>query len=163
MNETDRDVKEDARVGYRAALDLLNAGASQTWMRFNAMLVANSIIVAILGQLLKENDIIPLPYYALLLLPGAGLVLCIAWGAAISRGMQYQDRYVSSAREIEEKHLAPTVTIMVDGQRLQMKGLARVRTRIAMWMVVWPFVILHLAGAMLVWYRLSEWGLSAQK
>ena len=149
---TDTSVKDDARAGYKAAIDLLNAEASQTWMRFNAMLVANSIVVAVFGQLLARTENLSLPWGVFLVLPLAGLVLCFAWLASIDRGIHYQDHYLMAAKAIEGRYLAPVVTVLVEGGGVQMKGFGKVRTRTAARGVVWLFMILDLCGVAWVWY-----------
>jgi hypothetical protein len=155
MTDADHDLKEDARTGYRSALDLLVNETRDLWLRFNAMLVANSVIVAIVGQLLQKDKLVglQLPWWVFFILPVVGLMLCFAWAAAISRGFQYHDYYITEARRIEEEHFAPAVRVLAKGHRLQMKGLGWFRTRTTMRLTVGAFVVLHLCGIALVYFR----------
>ncbi|MFU8766844.1 MAG: hypothetical protein ACNA7I_04150 [Candidatus Methanoperedens sp.] len=85
MNGDQNHIKEEenARVGYQVAVDLLIAEEEGIWSRFNVMLVANSIIIAIIG-LAPTNQ--PTPPIFDSYLPFVGLVLCIWWFVLINRG-----------------------------------------------------------------------------
>jgi len=123
-------------------------------MRFSAMPVANSIILAVVGQLLRKDALVNLPWWSFFLLPVAGPALCHCWAAAVSRGIQYQDYYMASARKIEKDQLMPMV--LNDGQQIRWKGVGRVRTRNTMRIVVALFAILHLAGVVLILLKRSK-------
>jgi hypothetical protein len=148
----------DVALSYKATVDLLIASGAQNWARFNAMLVANSILLAIVGQIViqrKQPALLPWYWAGLLpaLLPVAGLVLCVAWFAAVSRGAQYQEFYMGVAHEIEEASLSPRLRVLLRGRRYAdncMQGVGKLSARHAMEVVIWVFVALHLGLLVLV-------------
>ena len=93
-------MKENVRVGYQAAIELWIYEGQNNWQRFNAMLVANSILIATIGLSLRDRD--PLVIIA----AGAsfiGIMLCLMWITLTSRGADYHEYWVKSARELEVK------------------------------------------------------------
>ncbi len=98
---------EDARVGYQAAVQLWTYEGEQNWARFNVMLVANSIIIAVLGLVITGAQ--P-SLSASVVLSIVGLILCLTWFLITKRGFDYQKYYVLSARELEEHFLSKVVT-----------------------------------------------------
>ena len=130
---------EDARIGYQAAVDLWTYEGEQNWARFNVMLVANSIIIAVLGLSVTGPNGSP---SISIVLSIVGLILCISWFIITKRGFDYQTYYVLSARELEERFLSDIVittsrggtfadgcpiSIQIDGKpkRLQMSWWSR--------------------------------------
>jgi len=81
------DLEENARIGYQAAVDLWIAEGEQIWARFNAMLVVNSIIVAVIGFALGGQRMLPVITVSL---PIAGLVVCAVWYVLMKRDFEYQ-------------------------------------------------------------------------
>lgn len=115
MNGDQNRIKEEenARVGYQVAVDLLIAEGEGIWSRFNVMMVANSIIIAIIG-LAPTNQ--PTPAIFDNYLPFVGLVLCIWWFVLINRGYSYRDYFIQTARELEEQYLANSVRTLSRGE-----------------------------------------------
>ena len=72
------------------------------------MLVANSIVIAAIALALTSKS--PLTVFTKIL-PIAGVILCIFWFLLMKRESKYADYYIKSARELEEKYLAPVVTV----------------------------------------------------
>jgi len=79
---------------------------------FNAMIVANSIVVAGATFVLTSQTSL-----ALLkgLLPIIGLLLCITWFLLVKRAHEYSIYYTLSAREIEELYLSENVRTLSRG------------------------------------------------
>jgi amino acid permease len=98
--------EEVARIGYEAALGLWTYQGTLNWNRFNVMLVANSIILAVVGISFTSQH--PLPVFTILL-PILGLVLCVAWFFLTVRGYDFQTYWALSARELEERYFANTI------------------------------------------------------
>lgn len=70
------------------------------------MLVANSIILAIIGLVVtSEHARLSISFVMSIV----GLILCAAWFLITKRGFDYQDYYVKSARELEERFLGQVV------------------------------------------------------
>jgi hypothetical protein len=159
-NDDARTVREDARVAYKAAIDLWITSSNQLWARFNVMLFANSILLAITVQFAVENKLaLPGLWYLLYLpLPVLGIALCCMWFAVISRGLQYQNYYVKAARDLEKAHLSPTVTVVSMGERAGacMKGFGRLPAHRAARYVVFLVMFLHGVVACWIVYRFTR-------
>lgn len=69
--------QENARVGYQVAVNLWGTIVETSWSRFNAMVVANSIIIGILGLILS-NEKINL-YVFVIVVSLIGFILCVLW------------------------------------------------------------------------------------
>jgi hypothetical protein len=96
---------EDIRIGYQVAVNFATFHAENVWSIFNAMLVANTIVVAG-GSLVASAEV---------LLPVVGLALCIAWFLLINRAHAKAVYYTLSARELEERFLSHRIRIISRG------------------------------------------------
>jgi hypothetical protein len=103
---------EDARIGYQIAINLWSSEGEENWARFNVMLVANSVIIAVIGLTITNQPPIPSISIGMSVV---GLILCITWFLIMRRGFDYQNYYVMSARELEERFLAPVVKTVSRG------------------------------------------------
>jgi hypothetical protein len=110
----DKDDQEKAEVGYQAAINLWGILVQTSWSRFNAMLVANSIIVGIIGLALTNEE--TTLYKVIIIFPFIGIVLCILWFLLMWRDSKDQNYYVRSARELEFKYLSPVQTVWRGGK-----------------------------------------------
>ncbi len=163
---------ENARVGYQVAALLWTYEGSLLWAKFNAMLLANSVLLGSIGVALTASR--PLPLIGLLI-SALGVVLCLAWWAMTSKGVAYHNYWVHSARELEERYLGDSVSTVSrggffsDGKPVvircqtkrshhRMKGAVRRAnlTRICN-VIICIFVIIYLvAGAMSAKMQMSE-------
>jgi hypothetical protein len=91
------------------------------------MLVANSIVIAVLGSLfttLIKNDLSTSVQFVILaamfLLVVYGLIFCLFWIVSVERTSKLEKYYVLSARELEEKYLGNVKTLERGG--LLVKG-----------------------------------------
>ena len=107
--------EQSALVGYQTAITLWTYEGSQNWARFNVMLVANSIVMAVLGLTLTSGQSL---LVATLILSVVGMVVCAAWFLMTKRGFDTQKYYTRAAREIEETYLAGTITTVSRGAAL---------------------------------------------
>ena len=100
---------ENIRIGYQTAIEMWAHCGDEAWSRFNVMLVAHSILIAIAGSaLLRDSPLI----YLTFILSAAGLFLSILWGIMMERAFAYQNYFLLSARDIEENgSMAPIETI----------------------------------------------------
>ena len=109
-----RERMENARVGYQVAANLTASEVQMIWARYNAMLLANSIVLAVIAQFLiaaiKESSI------ALVIIPSfmslVGIVLCIFWLCMTERKTKISMFYRFSARKLEEKCLGDNVNMI---------------------------------------------------
>src|SRR2546421_1733593 len=111
-NEADMIRRENARTGYQVAINLWSCECQANWSRSNVMLVANSILIAVLSLALINQRPLPLLVLYLSLL---GLVLCATWFLLTKRGFNYLTYWVMSARELEELYLADPVKTLSRG------------------------------------------------
>ena len=95
------DELENARWGYQAAISVVISHQDTFWSIFNAMLVANSIVIAGIGF----AGLGPFK----ILLPMIGGILCILWLLVSKRHREYVTYYLFSAREIEERYFLDSV------------------------------------------------------
>jgi hypothetical protein len=97
---------ENARWGYQVAVDLWISQTNLNWDRFGTMLVANSILLALVGPSFAAQHPVPPSTVAL---STVGLFLCVAWFLLTVRGYDYHRYWSRSARELEEGFLADPV------------------------------------------------------
>ena len=94
---------------YNAAISLWRLASEQIYSRFGAMLIGNSIIVAILGGLVFKSEL-EIPQLSLVL-PFLGIGLCILWFLFIWRGLQVEDRYRKIAETLESRAIPDDVKV----------------------------------------------------
>lgn len=104
--------REDARVAYSAAISLWAYEGESAWSRFNAMLVANSILLAFIGLLYDTDN---QPKTLMTGIAGFGILLCAVWWVLSVRAFAYQNYWVLSARELEERYMSPVVRTAARG------------------------------------------------
>jgi hypothetical protein len=103
---------ENARIGYQVAVGLWIYEGDENWARFNVMLVANSIILGVIGLVVTSAQ----PKLSIsFLMSIVGLILCVSWSLITKRGFDYQNYYVKSARELEERFLAQVLKTVSRG------------------------------------------------
>jgi len=107
-----QDKKEDARIDYQVATTLWTYEGQLVWSKFNAMLVANSIVLAVIG--LGISSQLELPIFTIGM-PIAGLFFCAMWFLVTKRGFDNYVYWIRSARELEERHLTDIVETVSRG------------------------------------------------
>jgi len=167
---------ENARVGYQVATSLWNSRAGEFWSQFNAMLTANSIVLAAAtaatvarmsepattaGAANAQESILSLLSIGV---PVVGLALCALWCALHERAVGYNTYWARSARRLEEQFLKDPITTLSWGKRfghgeeikdfgdpedLQMNLIGRIRVKYAVRSVIIVFAAMYLA--ILVW------------
>jgi len=101
-----------ATNAYRAAIELRKLGSDQVHSRLTAMLTSNTIIIAVSGLAIANQDKIPAQLIAALI--GGGLVLCIVWGFFVFSGLQIENYYRLKIEEFEPLAIP-------DGQQLSIR------------------------------------------
>jgi len=118
-----QDNKKNAQIGYQVATTLWTYEGQLVWSKFNAMLVANSIILAVIGLAISSQDKL------LIFLMGmsiAGLIFCVLWFLIIKRGFDNYIYWILSVRELEEQHLTDIIKTVsrggnfADGKKIQL-------------------------------------------
>jgi hypothetical protein len=126
--EPKSEADEATRIGYEIAVNLWTYEGGLCWSQFNAMLVANSIVVAVLGfAAASQKSLLIISYGG----PFLGMALCALWIVLVARGFSVMKYWIWSARELEGKlpldvvktvsrgaifAMGRPVTFMFDGQ-----------------------------------------------
>ena len=105
---------EDVRVAYQAAVDLSIANAQGVWEIYNAMLLANTILITASTLVLTTDADIK---YLSPVLSVVGAFIVASWFLLVRRARRYADYFVLSARELEELYLHPHVDLLSRGGR----------------------------------------------
>ncbi len=94
---------QKAMLGYETAIQLWAAEIQNRMSHYNAMLVANSLILAAVGFSYQTTGF----YQPIkLLLVALGIVLCIIWYLSEKRAIEKAVFWLYSAKEIEEKYFS---------------------------------------------------------
>jgi len=88
---------ENIRTEYQVAVNLWGNIVNSSWSRFNAMLVANSVIITAIGVLLTNGHF----RFIILSLSAIGFALTISWQSMMDRDAKFRDVYTLSARRLE--------------------------------------------------------------
>jgi hypothetical protein len=107
---------ENARVGYQAAINLWTYQGREIWARFNVMLVANSILIGVIGLDITNHPTPTLSIFSWIL-SFFGIFICLAWILLMKRSNDYQNYYVHKAFELEG--LLNKVNIVFEGKTFQ--------------------------------------------
>lgn len=103
---------QNARIGYHIATNLSNTEVQMLWSKFNALLVANSIILYTADKM-KDNTTL-----FSRIIPLFGIILCILWFALLKRSWHQHTYFIKAAREIEETFLSDSVTTLSRGDKV---------------------------------------------
>jgi hypothetical protein len=110
---------ENARVGYQVAASLWIYEGGLIWSKFNALLVANSIILTAIGLAMSAPaGVRILPDVFSISMPILGIILCVFWWGITRRSFLYHRCWVLSAREAEELFLKNAVRTATRGGAL---------------------------------------------
>ncbi len=101
---------EKARLGYQVAIELVGVVSQEIYSRFSAMLIANSIIIAIIGWAFTSER--SLPPFLLLFLPVIGFVLCSLWFLFVNHGVYWQNSFRKEAVRLEKKYFSDTFKLI---------------------------------------------------
>lgn len=88
---------EDVRIGYQVAVDLARSNIEYVWSIFNALIVANSIVIAAISLLMMSQLQLAIVRYSL---PIIGLTLCTIWWFIVKHARERAVYYTLSAREL---------------------------------------------------------------
>lgn len=101
---------EIAKLGYQTANNFVSLVSQEIYSRFNSMLTANSILVAVIGWTFASK--VDLPKFLAILLPTLGLVLCLAWFLFVGHGVYWQSVFREHAAKIEAKYFSGVFEIL---------------------------------------------------
>ena len=103
---------EKVKIGLQIATAFFNYHAQAVWMKYTALLVANSIVIGAIGFANETQRSLPLFGWVL---PIMGLILSIIWLFMTMRGTEYGKYFIWSIRELEEKYLGKEINILSRG------------------------------------------------
>lgn len=110
-SQTDPEILKNAQIGYQAAITLWTYENESIWSKFNAFLVANSIILLASISIMIQNSTSCLLWVFLVTMSSMGMFFCVLWFLMAKRSFDYVEYWTSSAREMEEKFLSPVKTV----------------------------------------------------
>jgi hypothetical protein len=151
-------------TAYTAAISLIVAQAADYWSRFQALLLANSVVLAAIPFLI-ERDKGGLRGDVFVFFVGVlGLLLCYVWRRLLSLGFDNLLYWYMAGNELEAKintfdilrrHLVFTQgnAVQVCGTTMQISGKPTLAARWA-GRIVWLFVVGYLLALMLVLWPL---------
>jgi len=113
MNTTEHNDIENARIGYQVASNLWVCAAGILWSKFNALLLANSIVIG--SMILSMTVSKCFSIFISIGMSIAGIFLCILWFLLTKRTLEGYEYWIHSTREIEEKFLTPSVKTVSRG------------------------------------------------
>lgn len=152
---------EDARVGYQVAVNMWNYEGQILWSKFNAFLIANSILLGGTGLALSEGTTLGACGSFVKVMCIAGILLCVIWFLLMERSWGCYRYWIFSAREIEEKFMSGAVqtisrggefadlgnaTLEIGGkpQQVKMTLLGRLKIRWASYLLIFLFLCTYI-------------------
>lgn len=97
--------ENQAREGYRAALQLISTDAKAIWDSFRSLLAANTVFIGLAGAVLK---LYPQFRDLAVILSILGIVVCIAWALITVRHFDHYKYCYAWARKYEHVALGPS-------------------------------------------------------
>lgn len=147
--------RENARVGYQVATNLMVYEGKTLWSKFNALLVANSIVLASIGLSMTVSNRLEIFSKGM---PIVGIILCGFWFLLTKRSFGFYEYWISSAREIEKLYLNDSIQTISRGKKfaggekveiwgeekpLQMGFLDRLRVKWTSYLIIGLFSVIY--------------------
>lgn len=109
--------KTDLLMAYQSAIDLKIYEGELVWSRYGVMLTIHTIIVSVLGVLLKNDKGLDLNLFWLLIPIGfIGMYFCFSWRKVTARGFATNKYWLYSARELEYLIKNPSIKMTQRGE-----------------------------------------------
>jgi hypothetical protein len=157
--QADQVERDNARIGYQAAISLATFEGNIVWSRYGSMLLIHTIMLSAVG--LASNAAQPAKSVISIGLSLVGLLLCVGWWVINDVGFRYFFAWMFSARELEERYLAPArvvkpafpidgeadACVVVAGKTLPLHIAQRDRRRVAGWskLIIGVFGVVYVA------------------
>ena len=90
--------RDDTKIAHQTVCTMYTHEAQLVWHRYNVLLVANSILLAIIGIISSKNS---LSLIFSISLPVVGFVLCIIWHSMTKKGFAATVHWAWEAERIE--------------------------------------------------------------
>jgi len=133
--------EDQASEAFESIRQLYAYEGNATWSRYNAMLTANSIIVATMGLFWNKSE----PLMAVVLI-AAGLIACVLWAQLTHIGFRMQQEYLTWAKEFEV-HKAEAARIFTRAANVCHGSLGVTRCA---GLIIGLFVIIYVCAAVLL-------------
>lgn len=142
---------------YGAAIELITGQAADWWSRFQALLLANSIVLAAIPFLTERG------YVLAVVASLGGLALCFAWRRLLDLGFDNLRYWYAVGQELEGQigtfNILRRHQLLSQGQRVEVGGLqmqipGRRPAHAVEWAgrIIWLFVVGYLlALALILW------------
>jgi len=146
--------KNDLRVasdGYKYAVELMKYQIQLLWQQFGTYFLAETVIVAFLGNVLKDEK-----YHIILMGAILGFIICFPWWSTFSHNYQYYILRMAQARQYEDvlelkllaqgKSLSEGCVVKIGDEKFQHTMSAKVLPpRLAIKMLIILFGIIFIA------------------
>lgn len=108
---------ENIRLKYSSVLTMKASEGEIQWSRYNAMLVANTIIIGLISFTYTKDSIFPLLLQIIFwFAPFLGILLCIVWHKMTERGFSWTKFWTDKAYDLEGC-IKGTVNPIQDGRK----------------------------------------------
>jgi len=104
---------ENARAGYVVAINCAGFYVNAIWSIFNTMLGTNTAIFLTMGYVLITHQEYSIDVLAFLI--SIGIALCFIWFILVGQDIKFNEYYMNSARELEERYLFERVQTLSRG------------------------------------------------
>jgi len=112
---------ENLRTKYLGSLTLYTSEGQIQWSRYNAMLIVNTIFIAVIGFAFDLSPSQNLPFlikYALPFTPLLGIIICLLWYRMTERGFIWMKHWIQKANNLET-YIGNDVNPIKDGKDLR--------------------------------------------
>ena len=121
---------------YNAAIELWKLASEQIYSRFSAMLIGNSIIIAITG--LAITDRVGIPFCLLKWLVAGGWLLCTIWAFFVYQGVRVENHYRERTEHFEKMAIPNGEKVAISRSDKTFRGF-----RLATFFTIAVFVIIY--------------------
>ena len=112
------------------------------WERYNAILVVNTIFLALIGFTFNSNSVVPIVVKQIL--PPLGIILCWLWFQVTKRGFMWTKFWTDLARTIEEKNGEKNqINPFMEGLIHKAKNETIINTQIASYLIIYIFISIY--------------------
>jgi hypothetical protein len=102
VDPNNREELETRRVGYQVAANLWGINNDGHWARFNAMLIANSLIISLMGLIITNKQSQKVTYELLIFASVIGLAFTVLWYLLMRKDFHDIRQYIYWTRCLEE-------------------------------------------------------------
>ena len=136
-------MKNNSKSEYDVCVNMRIAESEIQWERYNAMLVVNTIFIALIGLTFNPESVVPILVKQIL--PPMGIVLCLLWFQMTKRGFMWTKFWTDLARIIEEKYGNKNqINPFIEGLIHKAKNKTVINTKNASYFIICIFIGIYL-------------------